>query len=73
MYRFDSRFLTQFDSVTKQFSEAGDYYYFMANAFGIKPSARTQPHGNDQRVGKQRISTPSIQNPGALSFGGGRV
>ncbi|MDX1692908.1 MAG: hypothetical protein R3208_04035 [Ketobacteraceae bacterium] len=30
MYRFDSRFLRQFDSVTRQFTETGEFFYHLA-------------------------------------------
>lgn len=30
MYRFDSRFLRQFDSVTRQFSDPGEFRFYMA-------------------------------------------
>lgn len=30
MYRFDSRFMTHFDSVTRQFTDPGVYYFYMA-------------------------------------------
>ena len=58
MYRFDSRFLRQFDSVTRQFTEPGEYYFYMA----IHPHLSASPNLNSMasvEVDKKEADKPT--------------